>query len=295
MRKPSLRQLETFKAFVENGSVSQAADALCVSQPAVSKLLIQFEQDIGMVLIDRSSNRPVVTERGMRVYEEIDRVLSGVDQIAQAIATIRAKEHRLITVAVMPGFPASILSRAAQIMRQEHPDITLSFVVRSTEFVSHGILSRQMDLGIIARDLDHPQVETNLFVRQEMVAFMRSDHVLAERDSVDITDLHGQHFISFTQGSVSRMLLDKALEKSGVEPDVVLQATTAPNCLVFAADGLGICVMAPFFAKDSLDKLIYRPFTPSLSTRIYSVRPVNGRERRGTDLVLKALEAARDA
>ena len=293
MRKPSLRQLETFKAFVENGSVSQAADALCVSQPAVSKLLIQFEQDIGMVLIDRNSNRPVVTERGMRVYEEIDRVLSGVDQIAQAIATIRAKEHHLITVAVMPGFPASILSRAAQIMRREHPDITLSFVVRSTEFVSHGILSRQMDLGIIARDLDHPQVETNLFVRQEMVAFMRSDHVLAARDRLDITDLHAQHFISFTQGSASRLLLDKALEHSDVEPDVVLQATTAPNCLALAADGLGLCVMAPFFARDHLDKLEFRPFTPSLSTCIYSVRPVNGRG--GTDLVLKALEAARDA
>ena len=295
MRKPSLRQLEAFKAFVENGSVSKAADALYVSQPAVSKLLNQFEQDIGMELIDRSSNRPVVTERGMRVYEEIDRVLSGVDQIGQAIAAIRAKERSLITVGIMPGFPASILSRASRIMRQEHPEITISFVVRSTEFISHGILSRQMDLGIIARDLDHPQVQTNLFVTQEMVALMRSDHVLADRDTVDIADLQRRHFISFTQGSVSRKLLDKALEKSGVKPDVVLQATTAPKCCALAAEGLGLCVMAPFFAKDSLDKLIYRPFTPSLSLRINSVRPVDGRERRGTDLVLNALEAARDA
>ena len=190
MRKPSLRQLEAFKAFVENGSVSRAADALYVSQPAVSKLLNHFEEDIGMELIDRTSNRPVVTERGMRVYEEIDRILSGVDQIGQAIAVIRAKERSHITVGVMPGFPPSLLSRAAQIVRQDHPDISIAFIVRSSEFISHGILSRKMDLGIIARDLDHPQVQTSLFLDEKMVAVMPPDHPLSARKSIDIADLH---------------------------------------------------------------------------------------------------------
>ncbi|SCZ74198.1 DNA-binding transcriptional regulator, LysR family [Epibacterium ulvae] len=294
MRKPSLRQLEAFKAFVENGSVSKAADALYVSQPAVSKLLNNFEEDIGMELLDRSSNRPVVTEMGMRVYEEIDRILSGVDQIGQAIASIRAKERSLITVGVMPGFPPSILSRASQIAREQRPDISISYVVRSSEFISHGILSRKMDLGIIARDLDHPQVDTNLFINEEMVAILSEEHPLVERDIVDIADLQGQHFISFTQGSVSRQLIDKALAQAGVEPDVVLQATTAPNCCAFVADGMGLCVVPPFFAEDYLDQVVHRPFNPSLSVRIQSVRPVDGRERKGANLVLSALEAARD-
>ena len=294
MRKPSLRQLEAFKAFVENGSVSKAAAALYVSQPAVSKLLNHFEEDIGMELLDRSSNRPVVTERGMRVYEEIDRILSGVDQIGQAIAVIRAKERSLITVGVMPGFPPSLLSRAAKIVRQDHPDVSLSFVVRSSEFIAHGILSRNMDLGIIARDLDHPQVQSSIFLDEKMVAVMRGDHALSDRKSIDIADLQGQPFITFTPGSVSRELLDKAFSKAGVEPDTVLQATTAPNCCAFIADGLGLSVMSPVFAEENRDKLIFRPFTPTLRVRVLTVRPIDGRERRVTDIVLNALEAARD-
>lgn len=294
MRKPSLRQLEAFKAFVENGSVSKAADALYVSQPAVSKLLNHFEEDIGMELIDRSSNRPVVTERGMRVYEEIDRILSGVDQIGQAIAVIRAKERSLITVGVMPGFPPSLLSRAAQLVRKDRPDISISFIVRSSEFISHGILSRKMDLGIIARELDHPQVNSSPFLDEEMMAVMRADHVFATREVIDIADLQGQQFISFTPGSVSRQLMDNALEKARVEPDTVLQATTAPNCCAFIADGLGIGVMSPIFAEKRSAKLVFRPFTPKLRLRLQTVRPVDGRERRNTDLLLKALEVARD-
>lgn len=295
MRRPSLRQLEAFKAFVENGSVSKAADALHVSQPAVSKLLSHFEADIGMELLDRSTNRPIVNERGMQVYEEIDRVLSGVDQIGQAIASIRAKERSLITVGVMPGFPPTMLSRASQIVREKRADISLSFIVRSSEFIAHRILSRQMDLGvIIARELNHPQVQSSLFLDEDMVAVLRNDHSLAGRTIIDITDLQGQHFISFTPGSISRRLMDRAFEKAGIEPDIVLQATNARNCCAFAADGLGLCVMPPFFATDSSDKLIHRPFTPTLKSRIQLVRPIDGRERRSVDLVLSALEAARD-
>ena len=295
MRKPSLRQLEAFKAFVESGSVSRAADVLHVSQPAVSKLLNHFEADIEMQLIDRSSNRPVVTERGLRVYEEIDRILSGVDQVGQAIASVRARERNLLTVGVMPGFPPRILSHAAQIVREERPDIRISFVVRSSAYISHGILSRQMDLGIIARDIDHPQVNSTLFLNESFVVVMRNDHQLASQEAIDITDLQGQHFIAFTQGSVTRRLIDEAMEAADVEVDIILQATTAPNCCALAEAGLGLCVMSPLFAKDHLHTLVARPFAPDLSLRIQTVHHVDSRDKHATSLVLNALREARDA
>ena len=294
MRKPSLRQLEAFKAFVESGSVSRAADVLHVSQPAVSKLLNHFEADIGMQLIDRNSNRPVVTERGIRVYEEIDRVLSGVDQVGQAIASIRAKERSLITIGVMPGFPPHILSHAAQLVRNERPDVSISFIVRSSEYVSHGILSRQMDLGIIARNLDHPQVNSTLFSNDSFVAVMSRDHQFASQSTVNVTDLHGQHFIAFTQGSVTRRLIDEAMEAAKVEADIILQATTAPNCCAFVEAGLGLCVMSPLFAKGHLRTLVARPFVPNLSLKIQTVHHVDSRDKRAIALVLNALKEARD-
>lgn len=294
MRKPSLRQLEAFKAFVETGSVSRAADALFISQPAASKLLNHFEADIGMELIDRSSNRPVVTERGMRVYEEIDRILSGVDQIGQAIASIRAEERSQITVGVVPGFPANLLSRAAGIVRQERPDISLSFVVRSSEFLSHGILSRKLDLALIARELDHPQVQTSAFYEEPMVLIAPADHPLTKLETVDVADLQNQPFIAFTPGSVTRRMTDAAMAEAGVNADIVLSATTAPNCCSLTAAGLGVCVLSPLFASDHLARLAVRPFSPRLPFNVYAVRPVDSRDRRGLALVLRALETARD-
>lgn len=294
MRKPSLRQLEAFKAFVETGSVSRAADVLFISQPAASKLLNHFEADIGMELIDRSSNRPVVTERGMRVYEEIDRILSGVDQIGQAIASIRAEERSQITVGVVPGFPANLLSKAAQIVRRERPNISLSFVVRSSEFLSHGVLSRKLDLALIARELDHAQVRSSIFYDRPMVLITPPDHPFAQRKTVSMSDLQDQPFIAFTPGSVTRRMTDAAMAEAGVNADIVLSATTAPNCCAMTAAGLGVCVLSPLFASDHLARLAVVSFTPQLPFHVHAVRPVEARDKRGLELVLRALETARD-
>ncbi|MEO1536733.1 MAG: LysR substrate-binding domain-containing protein [Pseudomonadota bacterium] len=295
MRKPTLRQLEAFKAFVETGNVSRAAELLYVSQPAVSKMLSHFEDDVEMALIDRSSNRPVVTERGMQVYEEIDRVFTGVDQIEQAIAAIRAKERSLITVGVPPGFPSKLLSIAAQKLRADHPKISVSFFVRSSEFISHGILSRKMDLGLIALNLDHPNVRSDPFFDDDMVVVMHPDHPLAEREAVHIKDLQGEKIVAFTPGSLSRVAMDRACANEDFEPDIVLQATTAQNCCAFIADGLGIGIMSPLFVHDHIGELVCRPLNPSLLLRILAVRPVDRSERRAVGAVLNALEAARDA
>ena len=70
MRRPlNLRQIEAFKAVVENGTVSRAAEVLRISQPGVSKMIAHLEENTELTLFDRPKGRLVVTQRGMRLYE----------------------------------------------------------------------------------------------------------------------------------------------------------------------------------------------------------------------------------
>lgn len=290
MRKPSLRQIEAFKAFVETGSVSKAADALLVSQPAASKLLNHLELDVGMELIDRSTGRPVPTDRGMRLYEEIDRILSGVDQIGQAIAAIRAEDRSLITIGVMPGFPANLLARMSRRVKDIRPDISLSFLVRSSEFISHGLLSRKMDLGLVAREIEHARVRTRLFREDALQVVMQPDHPLARKARTSITDLADHPLILFTRGSVTRRLTDAAFRDAGIEPIVMFEATTAPNCLALVSEGLGCCIASPLFTRDLQQGLISRPLDPEMRLKVYLARPDTVRDDRGVTLVQDVLE-----
>jgi hypothetical protein len=73
----NLRQIEAFKAVIEFGTVSRAAEVLNVSQPAVSKLLTHLEAATGLKLFDRRQGRLATTPQGMRLYEEIERIFAG--------------------------------------------------------------------------------------------------------------------------------------------------------------------------------------------------------------------------
>jgi DNA-binding transcriptional LysR family regulator len=70
VRQLNLRQVEAFKAVIEYGTVSRAAEMMNVSQPAMSKLIAHLEEDTGLRLFDRVKGRLVPTRRGMRLYEE---------------------------------------------------------------------------------------------------------------------------------------------------------------------------------------------------------------------------------
>ena len=123
-RRINLRQIEAFKAVIEYGTVSRAAETMHVSQPAMSKLIAHLEEDSGLQLFDRLKGRLAPTARGMRLYEEIDRIFAGVRQVENAIDTIRRDEQGRILIGVMPALSGSFIQQA-----------TSAFLARGTAVV----------------------------------------------------------------------------------------------------------------------------------------------------------------
>ena len=101
-RQPTMRQIEAFKAVIETGTVSRAAEVLNMSQPAASKLLTNLEADIGLTLFERRRGLLVPNERGVRFYQEIDRIFSGLNQINRAVDSLRREEQGQLVIGCLP-------------------------------------------------------------------------------------------------------------------------------------------------------------------------------------------------
>ncbi|MEO0543078.1 MAG: LysR family transcriptional regulator [Pseudomonadota bacterium] len=292
MRKPTLRQVEAFKAFVETGSVSRAADILHVSQPAVSKLLNHLEEDVEMRLIDRSHGRMTVTEKGMRVYEEVDKVMSGLDQINQSIAMIRNEDRATLTVGITPGFPISLLVNATQEVLSQRPDVNLVYFVRSSEYIIHRILNRKIDVAIIAQKFDHPLLHFETFYSKPMVVAMAEDHALAKKEVVTIEDLAEGPFVPFVEGTETRRISDKLFSDAGVFPKTPVSVTTAPQVCAMVAAGLGTCIVSPLFAAGSMEGLKMRPLKPEHIMEIHVARSNYARDSQPIDILVDRLKKA---
>lgn len=273
MRTPTLRQIEAFRAVVEVGTVSRAAELLRISQPAASKLLIHLEDDTGMKLFDRDSGRLVLTERGMRLYEEIERIFSGVDQIARAVEMVRREDRGQLNVGVMPGLSGKFVGRVVKRFSEKHPDVYVSVDTRASQFIAEWLVTRQLDVGILTVQVDNSQLSSVPLMNTPMVCIMPTGHPLNKLKKVTAKDIANERFLAFTSGSLTRRRINAAFEAQNIMPINVMEASTAANICEFVASGLGVSIVHPLLAEQVRDRVEIRPFHPPTPIDFLICRP----------------------
>ena len=245
MRDPSLRQLEALIAVVESGTVSRAAEILRISQPAASKLIQELEVDTGLELFERESGRLVPTERGMRLYEEVERVFGGVRQLARAVEAIRREDRGHLVIGTLPALSGPFVSRALAAFRRRHPDVFVSLESRSSQFLMEAVLLRRLDAALVINAVEHPSIEMERLESPPAIAALPRGHVLATKAVLRPEDFHQQAYIAFGVTGMMRRRTDALFEAHGVRPDIIIEATTAPNVAELVAAGLGVTVADP--------------------------------------------------
>ncbi|SRR5690554_4318824 len=263
MQKPlNLRQIEAFKAVIERGSVNHAADALGISQPAVSKLLLKLQQDTGLELFERVKGRLVPTRHGMLLYEEVDRTFVSLRQLEDAVLSIRRDEQRRLNIGVMPALSGSFIRRVTMDFLAAHPDVHVSIQTRSSQFLAEWLLARQIDVALVGNRVDNPYIDREPMVASPLYCAMPVDHPLARKRVLRATDLDGVPFISFAPGSQTDELVRSLFARSGSRLNIVLDAVSAPTVCEFVAAGLGVSLVHPLFVESLRDRIALRRFDP---------------------------------
>ncbi|WP_294929863.1 LysR substrate-binding domain-containing protein [uncultured Paracoccus sp.] len=279
-RQPTLRQIEVFKAVIETGTVSRAAETLHMSQPAASKLLSNLEADTGINLFERRRGLLIPTERGQRFYEEVDRIFSGLDQIAMAVENLRSEEHGRLTIGVLPALSGRFISTVIRSFAQAQPDVFISLHARSSQFLIDWMRSGKVDVCVVTGRVDDPHIQTEPILTMPMACMLPLDHPLAERPSISVADMVDEPLIAFMHSSYTRLRLERAFEAENRMPRVVTEATTAQNVCELVAAGMGIALVHPVYAETVEGRVVMRPFAPPNVLDFQLCRLRHGRNRR---------------
>jgi len=291
MRKTlNLRQVEAFKAVIELGTVNRAAEALFVSQPAVSKLLLKLEQDTGMALFERVRGRLAPTPHGMRLYEEVDRIFAGLSQLEEAVESIRRDEQRQLSIGVMPALSGSFVRRVSMEFIKKHPDVHVSIHTRSSQFLAEWLVARQVDVALVGSRIENPYIDREPMVSSPLFCAMPLDHPLARKRVIRIADLDGVPFVSFAPGSQTDTLVRSLFTAAGARLNVVLDAVSAPTVCEFVGAGLGISLVHPLFAEGLRHRIALRRLESEIE---FSFLLCRVRASRNAGLVEAFMEDAR--
>lgn len=261
-RSLNLRQIEAFKAVMEKGTVSSAAETLYISQPAVSKLIAHFEMDVGLQLFDRVRGRLVPTPLAQNLHREIERIFSGIGQLERAVESIRRAERGQIIVGVTAMLAGTFIKRVMTSFLAKQPNAVVTVQSNRSPTMPELLAARTIDIGLAMGGLVHPEVDAVPLLDQPLVCIMPKGHPLIVHDVIEARHLDGQDFVSFQAGGYTRKRIDRMLTRENVMPRIVLEASAGPTVSEFVALGLGVSLVHPVLTLEMSDAIEVRPFRP---------------------------------
>jgi DNA-binding transcriptional LysR family regulator len=267
-----IRQLEAFRALVECGTVTRAAEELCVSQPAVTRLISDLEESAGFVLFERSKGRLHLTSEGMALYEEVERSLIGVQRIAATAESIRAGHLGMLKIASLPALALASLPKAISEFVKDRPQIQVSLSSIPSRAVMDMVAKERCDVGFAIVQMNYPSQYGELLISNEMVCALPEGHRLASKKVIVPKDLEGENFISNTRELSSRLETDAVFTAFGVERRLQLETQINAGICAFVQAGMGVALVDTFSALEYVGRgVVFRRFEPVLLNEIQAL------------------------
>lgn len=277
----NLRQIEVFHAVVTTGTASRAAELLRISQPAVSKAVMELERQVGFELFDRRSGRMLPTVEARLFFREVEGAFSGLTHLKAAAARIRDFGSGEIRIASLSALSTNIMPKALRNFQKRHPDVAITFQARMSSMVKDLVASGQFDVGIAADEIDLAGVESAPFADYRVAIAMPVGHLLEEKDVIRPEDLQGQDFIALAPEDTTRRQADQIFAEHGVLPKIVLETPYSTTICAMVDAGLGCGMVNPLTAEPYLGKgLVLRPFEPAIHFRTLLLLPPNSKPSR---------------
>jgi DNA-binding transcriptional LysR family regulator len=284
------RHLEAFRAIMRTGTATGAGAMLGVSQPAVSRLLSQAEALVGFPLFERLHGRLVPTVTAQALYDETERIFTGIEEIAALTERLRTHSPRRVVIASLPTLTLSILPGAVMTWRAAGRRATLSIHSRTAGGVLGLVASRQADLGIAVGLPAIPGVRSSPLARTRAWCVMAPGHPLAAKPLVRAADLDGQSFIALSREEGRQALIDEALLGSGARPRETLECRMTAGAVGMVAAGVGVTVADAFSISVYLQRgLVLRPFEPAVTFEYRLVWPEQVRDSFGRAALAQAI------
>ncbi len=229
-----LRHLRAFAAIAEHGTITAAAQALTLTQPALSRTLAQFERALGARLVDRSTTSLALSPEGRALLPKVLAALAAVDDVIDP-AAVRARALRVGHAWSGAGQHTTAILRE---WHRRHPDVPAD--VHRIDDRLAGLARGQVDVAFLRGPVVADGVRTSLLHHEPRVVALPEDHPLAGAAAVTMADLAAERLVvNPTSGTVSELLWPAA-----ARPTVARRVRTVEDWLIAIAAGQGVGLTA---------------------------------------------------
>lgn len=250
-----LRQIKYFIEVAKREHVTEAAEVLHVAQSAVSRQIFKLEEELGVDLFIREGRNVKLTPIGKIFLDHMKRAVKVIEQASQVVEEYIDPQKGTIHI----GFPTSlstyILPKAISHFRRQYPDVNFELHQGSYNDLVQSTIKGEINIAILGPlPPKNKKIESTVLFTEDIVALLPSNHRLARRTSIDLTELRNESFILFPDGYILRDVVIEGCVQGGFEPKVSFVGEDMDAIKGLVSAGLGITLVPEVTLIDCLPR-----------------------------------------
>lgn len=264
-----IRVLRYFITIAHEGNVSRAADALHITQPTLSRQLMQLEEELGVALFERGRHRLTLTNEGLLLERRANEILALVDKAEAELGQV--DEYITGHIAITCGELGAVwqLAELIKAFQAKYPQITYSIYTCNADTSKERLDSGLADLALLLEPVDMERYDfLRLPVKEHWGVLMRADDALAQKAAIAPKDLIGKNIIAPWRSKVRQELRSWFGEYvSNMNPPMLSNMSTNASIMVYNGLGYTFCMAGgrPFLDNS---KIICKPLDPPLTASV---------------------------
>jgi DNA-binding transcriptional LysR family regulator len=242
-----LRRLRYFVAVAEELSFNRAAKKLHIAQPPLSNQIKQLEEELGVLLFERSSRGVRMTEAGELLLEEARRIFVQVDQTVNVIQRVGHGEVGRLTLGFVPSASNEVLPPILRAFRDRFPEVELFLREMRPDRVVQRLRDKQIDAGFLYLPLEDASLNIECVSREPLVLALPEAHPLSSKQRVELQEVAGEPFV--LPARYQRMpglygQVTEACRQAGFVPEAVQKDVWLMQTIVgLVAGGIGVALV----------------------------------------------------
>ncbi len=237
-----LAQIQGFVETARRGSVSRAAEALFVTQPALTARLKGLERELGTLLLVRTGRGVRLSEAGRAFLPYAQRALDELDEGRRLVTDIGRGGAGQLALGAAPAVSTYVLPAILERLQTAYPTLQLSVRTGHSEEVLDLVLREQVEVGLV-RALRHPDIESIPLYEDELVLVTHPEHGFALAGVISVEAIGGERFVLFDRTSSYHDVTASFLRENGVFPRGVMELDNIDAAKKMVRQGLGVALL----------------------------------------------------
>ena len=261
----TIRQMNIFRAVMESTTLTDAATSLGISQPGVSKSIVELENVLGFPLFRRRAGRLAPTKAARSFYAEVLIALRTMAAVERAAENLREARTGHVRIAATSSLMNSLIPTAVKLFQCLRPDAHITLYSRLNHEVVRMVADLQVDFGMVLAPTNDAGTVARNICTAELVAVMPTGHPLTEREAISVQDLRDYPIIAHASDLPIGGELNQKFQEAGCERAISVEISQSAAACSLVQAGAGLAVVDGFsLVNGAFPLLEARPFLPTV-------------------------------